>query len=181
MFADQLREGEDYYLLKKCVSISILDFRLFQGETDFYSCFHIREDTRGFLFSDKMEFHVIELPKLPEELKDDSSDLLVWAKFINAEREEEFDMLAKRSSYVASAYKRLKTISQDSQKRLEYEAREKALRDYNHLIMESEERGVKRGREETAKKMLLAGFDASLVSDMTGLSDSEIDLLRQKD
>ena len=32
-----------------------------------------------------MEFHVIELPKLPEEGKEDSSDLLLWAKFLNAD------------------------------------------------------------------------------------------------
>jgi len=96
MFADQIEKGQDYSLLKKCVSISILDFVLFkEEETEFYSCFHIREDSRNFLYTDKMEFHVIELPKLPEELKEEDS-LLLWAKFINAERKEEFDMLAEK-------------------------------------------------------------------------------------
>ena len=31
---------------------------------------------------DDMEIHIIELPKLPEKLEENSSDLLLWAKFI---------------------------------------------------------------------------------------------------
>lgn len=96
MFIEQIAQGQNYSVFKKCVSISILDFDLFKGESEFYSCFHIREDTRHILYTDKMEFHVLELPKLPEELKDDSSDILLWAKFINAEQKEEFCMLAEK-------------------------------------------------------------------------------------
>ena len=107
----------------------------------YYSCFHIREDTRGFLYTDKMEFHVIELPKLPLELKEDCTGLELWAKFINAERKEEFDMIAGRDPYIDSAYQQLQVISQDKQKRMEYEAREKAVRDYNQGMYEAEERG----------------------------------------
>ena len=84
-YAAQISIGDSYRLLKKCISISILDFRLFADSGEFYSCFHIREDTRHTLYTDKMEFHVIELPKLPEEGKEDSSDLLLWAKFLNAD------------------------------------------------------------------------------------------------
>ena len=46
-----------------------------------------------------MEFHLIELPKLPEKLKEDSSDVELWAKFINSERKEDFDMLAQKNQY----------------------------------------------------------------------------------
>ncbi len=59
-----------------------------------------------------MEFHVIELPKLPKELKEGDT-LLLWAKFINAERKEEFDMLATKNAYIQSAYDQLQMISQD--------------------------------------------------------------------
>ncbi len=34
--------------------------------------------------------HVVELPKLPKELKEDSDEILLWAKFINAEKKEDF-------------------------------------------------------------------------------------------
>lgn len=113
----------------------------------FYSRFRIREDARNFIYTDKMEFHVIELPKLPKGLSEDSGLLELWAKFINAERKEEFDMLAKKDPYIEKAYECLQTISQDGEKRMEYEAREKALRDYNEGMLEAEERGIAIGEE----------------------------------
>lgn len=153
MYAEQIEAGQDYTVFKKCVSISILDFILFTGDPNFYSRFHIWEDTRHVLYTDKMEFHVLELPKLPRELKEDSSDILLWAKFINAEQKEEFDMLAEKNPYIGSAYQHLQVISQDKQKRLEYEAREKAVRDYNQGLLEAEERGVKLGIQQGAERV----------------------------
>lgn len=144
MYTEQISAGQDYHVFKKCVSISILDFELFREETEFYSCFHIREDSRGFLFTEKMELHVIELPKLPKELKEDCGSLELWARFINAEREEEFDMLAQRNQYIASAYEQLQIVSQDREKRLEYEARQKAILDHNQMMREALERGEER-------------------------------------
>ena len=144
MYTDQIEPGQKYNVFKKCVSISILDFVLFESEFEFYSCFHIMEDTHHFKYTDKMEFHVIELPKLPKILKEDSSSIELWAKFINAEEMEEFDMIAEKDPYIQSAYNQLQIISQDKQKRMEYEAREKAIRDYNQSIYEAEQRGVER-------------------------------------
>ena len=148
MFTDQIKPGDSYRVFKKCVSISILNFTLFPKEAEFYSCFHIREDTRDFLYTDKMEFHVIELPKLPEKLQEGSSDLELWAAFIDAERKEVFDMLADKNPYIESAYRKLQIISQDRDKRLEYEAREKAVLDYNEGLLEAEERGIAIGQEQ---------------------------------
>ena len=147
MFTDQLEQGQKYDVLKKCVSISILDFILFKEEADFYSCFHLREDARGFFYTDKLEFHVIELPKLPQEIREDCSELELWAKFIGSERKEEFDMLAEKNTYIDSAYQRLQVISQDKEKRMEYEAREKAFRDYNQGMYEAEQRGIQIGEQ----------------------------------
>lgn len=151
MYTEQIEPGQKYNVFKKCVSISILDFILFENETEFYSCFHIMEDTHYFKYTDKMEFHVLELPKLPKELKADSSRVELWAKFINAEKTEEFDMIAEKDPYIQSAYNQLQIISQDKQKRLEYEAREKAIRDYNQSMYEADQRGEKRGVERINK------------------------------
>lgn len=158
MYTDQIEQGQKYDVLKKCVSISILDFELFKDQEEFYSSFHIREDQRNLLYTDKMEFHVIELPKLPKERKKDSSDVELWANFINSEREEEFDMLAKQNPYIESAYKKLQIISQDKEKRLEYEAREKAIRDYNQSMYEAEQRGIEAGIEIGEQRGIEAGI-----------------------
>ena len=148
MYTGQIQQGQKYNVFKKCVSISILDFILFTDTKEYYSCFHIMEDTRHTILTDKMEFHVLELPKLPEEIKENSSNLELWARFISSERKEDFEMLATKNPYIESAYEQLQLISQDKQKRLEYEAREKAIRDYNQMMFEAEERGIEMGRKE---------------------------------
>ena len=56
-----------------------------------------------------------------------------------------FDMVASKNPYIESAYEKLRVISQDREKRIEYEAREKAIRDYNEGLYEAEERGEQRG------------------------------------
>lgn len=182
IYADQISTGQNYSVFKKCVSISILNFNLFRGETEFYSCFHIREDTRNFVYTDKMEFHVLELPKLPRELKEDCSNIELWARFINAERKEEFDMLAGKNPYIDSAYQQLQVISQDKQKRLEYEAREKAVRDYNQGMFEAKEKGREEGKQEesirVAKDMLLESFDIKITSKISGLPLPEVEKLK---
>ena len=56
-----------------------------------------------------------------------------------------FDMLAQKDPYIESAYEHLQVISQDREKRLEYEARQKAIRDHNQMMREAEERGREAG------------------------------------
>ena len=57
-------------------------------------------------------------------------------------------MLAKRDPYIASAYQQLQIISQDKEKREEYEARERAIRDHNQMMKESREEGHAEGHAE---------------------------------
>ncbi len=184
MYTEQISAGENYDVLKKCVSISILDYRLFEDSGEFYSCFHIREDTRHTLYTDKMEFHVIELPKLPEKLKENSSDLLLWAKFINAERKEEFDMLADKNASIEKAYEKLQVISQDQKKRMEYEAREKAIRDHNQMMKEAVERGLKQGRAEGLERGRAEGLERGRAEGLErgraeGLEQGKIEAAKQ--
>ena len=120
------------------------------------------------------------------KLKEDDN-LLLWAKFINAEQKEEFDMLAKKNSYINSAYQHLQVISQDKEKRLEYEAREKAVRDYNQMMKEARERGLQEGMREgrresiieVAENFIRMGLETAVISIGTGLSENEIEGLRK--
>ena len=55
--------------------------------------------------------------------------------------------MAKTNEYLDEAYNTLLNLSADEKKRLEYEAREKALKDYNTQISSAEKRGLKAGEE----------------------------------
>jgi len=181
MLTEQIRQSDTYDVIKKCINISVLDFELFPGEKEFYSCFHLREDNRhDLLYTDKVEFHVIELPKLPAELRDDN--ILLWSKFIASERKEEFDMLAQKSPYLAKAYAQLQVISQDREKRLEYEAREKAIRDYNQGMKEAREdgleEGLKKGICQVACNLLKQGLGMEQIAAATGLTAEQLQALQ---
>ena len=53
-------------------------------------------------------------------------------------------MLTEKNAYIKRAYEQLQVISQDQQKRLEYEAWLKATLDYNQGMLEAEQRGIDR-------------------------------------
>ncbi len=171
MYTEQIEKGQKYDVLNKCVSISILDFILFENSTGFYSRFHILEDSQHFIYTDKMEFHVIELPKLPKEWTEDCSNVELWAKFINAEKREEFDMIAEKDPYIKSAYDQLQIISRDKQKRFEYEAREKAIRDHHQFLSEAERRGIEIGEKQGIEQGILG---AIAICREIGLSEIDI-------
>ena len=146
MFTDQIEKGEGYEKLEKCVHVGILDFILFGEDKEYYSCCHIREDVRNCLYTDKLEVHILELPKLKKHDYPET-ELLNWAKFMNAERQEEFEEMAEKDQYIEKAYEALKNISADEEKRLEYEAREKALRDHDYLMKSNWEAGLEAGEK----------------------------------
>lgn len=146
MYTEQIRKGQDYDVLQKCIHVGILDFELF-GSGEFYSRFHMWEDSRKELYSDKLEIHILELPKLLR-FNYPQTVLLNWARFFNGEEKEELKMLSKSDAYVQRAYDKLVDISADEKKRLEYEAREKAIRDHNNIISSGWVRGCEQGRKE---------------------------------
>ena len=57
-------------------------------------------------------------------------------------------MLAEKNEYLAKAYEKLDVISQDEQKRIAYLSRQKAISDYNSVMLERFEDGIAQGRAE---------------------------------
>ncbi|GAA0793228.1 hypothetical protein GCM10008910_07830 [Faecalicatena orotica] len=146
MFDSQIRKGESYEKLQKCIHVSILDFIHFPNDNKCYRRIHFRDDQTSQLYSDKMELQILELKKLPPEVKT-GEDVLAWMKFFSSKSKEEFQNMAKTNEYLDEAYNTLLNLSADEKKRLEYEAREKALNDYNTQISSAEKRGLKAGEE----------------------------------
>lgn len=57
-------------------------------------------------------------------------------------------MAAEKSEYIKKAYEDLNRISADEEKRLEYEARERAIRDHQYFSTVYKNTGLKEGRRE---------------------------------
>ena len=65
--------------------------------------------------------------------------------------------MAKTDEYIEEAYDELKKLSMDEQKRMEYEARQKAIRDYNSQMKSVREYGLKKGMEEGIEQGIKQG------------------------
>ena len=186
MYVDQIHEGEDYDKLKKCIHVGILDFTLFEHER-YYSCFHIWEDTIRDMYSDKFEIHVLELPKLAK-YEYPQTELLRWAQFFGARSREEIEVLAEKDEYIHKAYDKLEEISADEEKRLEYEERQKAIRDHRHMLASGRREGLREGlREgkhehavEMARKMLEDKLPIEKIAEYSGLSPEDVHRLEEQ-
>ncbi|HBI60978.1 MAG TPA: hypothetical protein DDY31_07175, partial [Lachnospiraceae bacterium] len=69
---------------------------------------------------------------------------------------------------------------------LEYEAREKAIRDHNQFLLEARQKGRKEGIEkgrkeeklEIAKNLIILGYPTKEITRITALPANQIDKLR---
>lgn len=154
IYAGQLKKGESYDKLKKCIHVSILDFNHFPNDAECYRTIHFRDDRTGEVYTDLMEIQILELRKLPKEVKS-GADVLGWMKFFSGKTKKEFEDMAKANEYMEEAYSTLLELSADDVKRLEYEAREKALRDYNSQM----ESAFKRGEEQGERRGEIRGME----------------------
>lgn len=129
----------------------------------------------GKEYTDLMEMHILELPKLPPGQKSET-DLMQWMRFLNGKRREDFEKMAKKNSCFEEAYKELDKLSADEKKRLEYEARQKAIRDRDILI----KTGENRGRKEIILSMIEAGLPLEQIAEITKETLETIQELKKK-
>lgn len=121
----------------------------------------------GEVYTDLMEIYVLELGKLPPEDKNESG-IIRWMRFLGGKSREDFAKMAEKDPYIKEAYKVLENISADDEKRIEYEAREKAIKDYNTQMLSAERRGVQRGEKRIILNMHHLGKTAEEISMLTG-------------
>lgn len=147
VFAGQLKKGEAYDQLKKCIHVSILDFIQFEKDKSCYRTAYFRDDLTGEMYSELMEIQVLELKKLPEQVKGEE-DIISWMRFLGGKTREEFKNMADLNKYIGIAYEELQKLSADELKRLDYESREKAIRDHKSFIRGAIRQGLKQGLDQ---------------------------------
>ena len=151
MFAGQLELGDSYEKLQKCIHVSILDFVRFPEDEKCYRTIHFRDDESKDIYNDKMELKILELRKLPKEVKT-GEEIVNWMRFLNGKSREEFELMAGKNEYLGEAYEALQRLSADDRRRLEYEERDKALKDYNTQMNSARRQGQKIGEEIGEKR-----------------------------
>ena len=82
--------------------------------------------------------------------------------------------MAKTDEYIEEAYKELEKLSADEQAKLEYEAREKAIRDHNSQMSSALRRGMQRGIEKGMQQGLQEGRKQGM---QQGIQQGRMELL----
>ncbi|MCD8148343.1 MAG: Rpn family recombination-promoting nuclease/putative transposase [Clostridiales bacterium] len=147
MCTEQLKKGELYEKMKKCIHVSILNFIHFPEDDRCYRTISFCDRETGELYSDLMEIKMLELKKLQKDISEHGG-VYDWMRFFSGKSRKEFEDMAHTDEYIGEACEELKKLSADERKRLEYEAREKAIRDYNSQVKSYYDRGREEGREE---------------------------------
>ena len=79
-YTGQIKTGEDYDALKKCIHVSILDFIHFPRDKRCYRKITLCDADTGEQYTDLLEIHILELQKLPTE--DQSEEGIIrWMRF----------------------------------------------------------------------------------------------------
>lgn len=146
MYAEQVKEGDKYKNLKPCIQVSILNFNLFHEDRTCFREIAFCDLTTKQKYTDLLEIYVLELKKLPPEQKEEPL-IIKWMRFLAAESREDFEKMAGEDNYINEAYEVLQKLSADKRKRLEYEARQKAIRDYDSQMSSSREEGIRIGED----------------------------------
>ena len=190
LITEQIGSGDHYDVIKKVISILVIDDRLIQEDQKYHHRFTLYDPEAGIEFSDLLEINTLELLKLPKST--DGTVLYDWASFIAAERKEELDMIAERNPEVKKAVVKLLELSEDERNRDLFERREKERRDTvarekwvrQEGIREGRQEGLQEGRLEErleiARKLIRIDLPIEKIIEATGLARVEVEgLLNQ--
>lgn len=161
IYTGQIQKGDDYDKLQKCIHVSILDFIHFPQDQRCYRKITFCDVETGEQYTDLMELHVLELKKLPPEDQNEEG-VIRWMRFLGGKSRKEFEDMAEKDEYIKEAYEDLKKLSLDEQKRLEYEVRQRAIRDHNSQLKSAERRGIEIGEERGEKRGIEIGTQSTL-------------------
>ena len=137
LYNNDLIRGEEYKDLKKCIVINFLDFKLYE-DPSIHAIFKIFEASRHLLFSDHLEIHMIELPKIEGYNKAIDNPLLInWMAFLNVRSENDMAKLKSKDDLpeeILVALEELEKLSLDPNMRMEALNKEMWIRDQIVLI-----------------------------------------------
>jgi predicted transposase/invertase (TIGR01784 family) len=196
LYTNQLKEAEPFEKLNKAISISILNFILFKKERDLHNIYRYLNIKSKEELTDVKELHFIELPKFkkdkPKKLQSRFEKWLHILKFgeIYADNIDDLPDELKEEEEIVMALQEMVRASNDETVRQILEMRSKARHEEASRLYQAEQRGKEEGKEEgikegeekerisIAKNMLKLKFPLDAISQVTGLTASEIEKLK---
>ena len=189
LYIQNIKSGNNYNELKRCIVILIADFELdnLLDIPQYLTRWKIKEEKYGkHVLTDLLEICIIELPKVHKY--NENKDLDTWVRFIK--NPEVINMASKETTEAINAAKKiLEEMSQDEHERYFAELRQKYIMDQKAIADRGLEKGLERGMkkgiekgiEQVVKNMLKKGVDIDFIMEVTDLSKEKIESLKDCD
>jgi len=183
---DEIEIG--YSDLKKCIVISLMDFKFF-NDTKYHRYFVLKDASTNEVHKelDYLDLHFVELKKFKKSFPLAQTTLERWITFLNNAHKFTKDTLPKELAEVKEIRKasaKLDVMYFDEKERQYYEAQQKFLLDENTRLKAAVEKAEveteRRSKIEIAKNAIKKGLDSEMIAAITGLSIQEIDELRKE-
>lgn len=177
LYLKQIERGEDYEKLNRSISIIFLDYKIEKlEELPIHTKWQIKEsENGGIILTKDLEIHIIELPKIKEKIEEGS--LKKWILFLENPEGEETKKMAESEKEIKEAIETLEEISSDEAKERIAELRQKYIMDKKSELRTAEEKGIKKGIVEVAKRMKKENISNEIIEKTTGLSKEIIEEL----
>jgi len=98
MYTSQVKPGDTYSQLKKCITINIVDFKCTPLQK-LHSGYHLIEDATGYRLTDISEVHFLEIVKLADLTipRDENDAVVEWIEFLDAKSKGVIKILADKN------------------------------------------------------------------------------------
>jgi predicted transposase/invertase (TIGR01784 family) len=175
---EQAEKGEWNYKLKYVYCVGILDFKfdekVISGLGEVIHTVQLKDQSNK-VFYEKLKFVYLEMPHFVKKENELASRLDKWLYFIK--HLEDFQNIPEmfKDEVFIQAFEKAEIAKYSEAERHDYEQSLKIYRDLKGIIDTAFDEGKIEGKIEVAKNMKLKGLSSSDISDLTGLSETEID------
>ncbi len=175
LFSQQLTGGDDYKELQPTISVLLLDDLLFPGETDCHQRFRLWNETHSLTYSDRLEIHVIELPKFVKVQHELRTDLDGWLFFLQHIAQLELNPWPSelRFAGLQHAAKELEMLAATDLERQRYEDRVKGQMDLRSGLLSARLDGIVEGRVEGRVEAAIQVYQELLNLPLTSFEEIE--------
>nr|WP_284708656.1 Rpn family recombination-promoting nuclease/putative transposase [Sporomusa sphaeroides] len=148
LYQGQLQSGQSHALLKKTVTINVLNFICLPDASRYHNTYHVREDETHQALNDDLEIHFLELPKLLCRTSTPQTRLEKWLLYLNNAEGKELEEVLMSEPMIKKALTCEQIFAKSALERRRYELREKAIMEEQTLLHGAREEGRIEGKLE---------------------------------
>ena len=193
-----LQSGQSYDKMKKSIVVSIIHTKLFPGDIGCHSVFNVRENDTGYLLTDRLELHFLELGKVnPDKSIEEMSQMEKLAFYLRYAADENYkdsvQKICSKEDGIFMAENLYRKATKEEREAAWAESRFYFQLEQNTIKARAIKQGLEEGRakglaegraegaarekREIAEKMLREGMSKATIAKITGLSPDALESL----